>query len=71
MRTHGYSATELSSFYSALDRAVREAAERELQLTIPIMIQRLFQAADAGERDENNLVTAIFAGISGPARIAA
>ena len=27
MRTHGYSAEELSRFYAVLDRAVREAAE--------------------------------------------
>jgi len=61
MRTHGYSVEELSGFYAVLDRAVREAAERELQVSVPTMVQRLFWAADAGERDSDKLIEAIFA----------
>lgn len=60
MRTHGYSAEELSIFYAVLDRAVREATERELEVTVPFMVQRLFSAADAGERDVDRLIEAIF-----------
>lgn len=60
MRTHGYSAEELSGFYAVLDRAVREAAERELQVSVPMMVQRLFCAADLGERDADKLMEAIF-----------
>lgn len=60
MRTHGYSAEELSIFYAVLDRAVREATERELEVTVPVMVQRLFCAADAGERDADRLIEAIF-----------
>jgi hypothetical protein len=71
MRTHGYSAAELSGFYAALDRAVREAAERGLELTVPMMIQRLFHAADSGERDEDHLISAIFAGNSKSNHVAA
>lgn len=71
MKTHGYSAAELSCFYAALDRAVREAAERGLELTIPTMVQRLFYAANAGERNEDKLISAIFADTSGPGRAAA
>ncbi len=56
MRTHGYSASELAGFYAALDQAVREAAERELRISIPTMVQRLFRAADDGERDTGNLI---------------
>lgn len=60
MRTHGYSASELSSFYAALDCAVREAAERNLEVSIPDMVRRLFQAAEDGERDRACLVEAMF-----------
>jgi hypothetical protein len=60
MRTHGYSTEELSTFYAVLDRAVREAAERELPLSIPTMVQRLFYAADMGEREADKLIDAIF-----------
>ncbi len=59
MRTHGYSADELSEFYSALDRAVREVAERELSISIPTMVRRLFNAAERGERDGDKLIEAI------------
>jgi acyl-CoA reductase-like NAD-dependent aldehyde dehydrogenase len=71
MRTHGYSAAELSGFYAALDRAVREAAEHGLEVSIPTMVQRLFHAADAGERDEDRLISAIFGGTGGTRRAAA
>jgi len=71
MRTHGYSPSELSGFYAALDRAVREAAERGLEVSIPTMVQRLFHAADAGERDEDRLINAIFAGLGRTNRAAA
>lgn len=64
MRTHGYSAEELSRFYAILDRAVREAAERELELSIPTMVQRLFFAADHGEREADRLIAAIFGGVA-------
>ncbi len=60
MRTHGYSAAELSGFYAVLDRAVREAAERDLNITVPVMVRRLFNAAAAGERDGDKLMRAIF-----------
>jgi hypothetical protein len=63
MRTHGYSAEELSRFYAVLDRAVREAAERELSISIPMMVQRLFSAADRGERNGERLIDAIFIGV--------
>lgn len=60
MKTHGYSADELSRFYAVLDRAVCEAAEREIELSIPTMVQRLFFAADHGEREADRLIAAIF-----------
>ncbi len=60
MRTHGYSADELSEFYAVLDRAVREAAERGLSISIPTMVRRLFKAAERGERDGDKLIEAIF-----------
>jgi hypothetical protein len=50
MKTHSYSADELQSFYGVLDRIVTEVAERELQLPVYVMIQRLFHAADRGQR---------------------
>ncbi len=61
MRTFGYSADELSSFYAVLDRAVCQAAEREVELSISMMVRRLFSAADQGERDVDKLIQAIFA----------
>jgi hypothetical protein len=60
MRTHGYSADDLSRFYTVLDRAVREAAEHELNVSLPTMVERLFNAADYGERDAERLIKAIF-----------
>ena len=51
MKGHGYNAAELQSFYCVLDRMVTEVAERDLQLPVYVMIQRLFEAADQGERD--------------------
>ena len=59
MKTHGYSADELSGFYAVLDRAVCEAAERELVISIPTMVQRLFRAADLGEREADRLIRAV------------
>jgi hypothetical protein len=59
MKTHGYTAAELAGFYVVLDRAVCEAAERELQISIPTMVQRLFEAADVGERDPEKLASII------------
>lgn len=59
MRTHGYSAAELAGFYAVLDRAFREATERDLKISIPTMVQRLFQAADMGERDPDKLIPII------------
>jgi hypothetical protein len=56
MRTHGYSAAELAGFYTVLDRAVSEATARDLKISIPTLVQRLFEAADAGERDADELV---------------
>lgn len=55
MKTHGYTAAELAGFYAVLDRAVCEAAEYELRISIPTMVQRLFAAADSGERDPDRL----------------
>ncbi|WP_052699452.1 hypothetical protein [Hyphomicrobium sp. 99] len=55
MKTNGYTAAELAGFYAVLDRAVCKAAERELQISIPTMVQRLFAAADKGERDPDRL----------------
>jgi hypothetical protein len=60
MKMNGYSASELSSFYAALDCAVREAAERDQEVSIPDMVRRLFQAAAEGERDRAGLVEAMF-----------
>lgn len=59
MKTQGYTAAELAGFYAVLDRAVCEAAECELQISIPTMVQRLFEAADRGERDPNKLASII------------
>jgi hypothetical protein len=47
-----YTSFELESFYDLLDRIVTDAAERELKLPVYDMIQRLFETADRGERDE-------------------
>lgn len=55
MKTQGYTAEELAGFYAVLDRAVCQAAECELQISIPTMVQRLFAAADSGERDPDRL----------------
>lgn len=59
MKTQGYSADELHSFYRVLDRVVCEVAERELQLPVFVMIQRLFRVADRGERGYELLRMAI------------
>ncbi|MBY0559765.1 hypothetical protein [Hyphomicrobium sp.] len=59
MKTQGYTAAELAGFYAVLDRAVCEAAEHELQISIPTMVQRLFEAADRGERDPKKLASII------------
>jgi len=59
MTTQGYSADELQSFYRVLDRVVSEVAERQLQLPVFVMIQRLFRAADRGERGHELLRMAI------------
>ncbi len=59
MRTHGYSAVELAGFYAVLNRAVCQATERDLKISVPTLVQRLFQAADAGERDPDELVRII------------
>lgn len=55
MRTHGYSSAELQAFYCVLDRVVTEVAERELQLPVYTMIQRMFEAADRGVRSPETL----------------
>ncbi len=67
MRAHGYSAAELASFYAVLDRAVSEATEHDLKISIPMLVQRLFQAADGGERDPDALVLIIL-GLRDPSR---
>jgi hypothetical protein len=59
MKGHGYNSAELQSFYGVLDRMVTEVAERGLQLAVCVMIQRLFEAADQGERDPERLRLAI------------
>ena len=59
MRVDGYSSAELQLFYGVLDRIVTEVAERQLQLPVYKMIQRLFEAADEGERDPERLRQAI------------
>ena len=59
MKTRGYSEDELQSFYGVLDRIVAEVAERELQLPVYVMIQRLFHAADRGQRGHELLRTSI------------
>jgi hypothetical protein len=71
MRTHGYSTDELCAFYAVLDRAVRESAEREIEVSIPLMVQRLFHAADLGERDAHRLLDAIFMGFEPAQRVEA
>ena len=55
MRMYGYTSFELESFYGLLDRIVTEAAERELKLPVYDMIQRFFETADRGKRDEGRL----------------
>jgi hypothetical protein len=59
MKGHGYNSAELQSFYGVLDRTVTEVAERGLELPVYVMIQRLFEAADQGERDPERLRLAI------------
>ena len=59
MKAHSYSSDELQSFYRVLDRVVTEVAERELLLPVYVMIQRLFHAADRGERGHELLRMAI------------
>ena len=59
MKCHGYNSAELQSFYGVLDRMVMEVAERGLELPVYVMIQRLFEAADQGERDPERLRQAI------------
>ena len=59
MKVHGYNSAELQLFYRVLDRIVTEVAERDLQLPVYAMIQRLFEAADEGERDPERLRLAI------------
>lgn len=59
MKTQGYTAAELAGFYAVLDRTVCQAAECELQISIPTMVQRLFEAADRGERDPKKLASII------------
>ena len=59
MKAHGYRSDELQSFYRVLDRVVTEVAERELPLPVYVMIQRLFHAADRGERGHELLRMAI------------
>ena len=59
MKVHGYNSAELQLFYGVLDRMVTEVAERDLQLPVYAMIQRLFEAADEGERDPERLRLAI------------
>jgi hypothetical protein len=63
MRMYGYTLLELEAFYDLLDRIVTEAAERELRLPVYDMIQRLFEAADTGERDDARLRQAILRGV--------
>lgn len=71
MKTQGYSADELQSFYRVLDRVVCEVAERELQLPVVVMIQCLFCAADRGERGYEFLRMAILREDAGTSRKAA
>jgi len=59
MKGHGYNSAELQSFYGVLDRMVTEVAERGLELPVYVMIHRLFEAADQGERDPERLRLAI------------
>jgi hypothetical protein len=59
MKVQGYNSEELQSFYRVLDRMVTEVAERDLQLPVCVMIQRLFEEADQGERDPERLRLAI------------
>ncbi|MFA5956975.1 hypothetical protein [Hyphomicrobium sp.] len=63
---HGYTLQELESFYDLLDGMVTEVAERELKLPVYDMIQRLFEAADRGERDEGRLRRAILRSFVAP-----
>ena len=59
MKCHGYNSAELQSFYGVLDRMVTEVTDRGLELPVYVMIQRLFEAADQGERDPERLRLAI------------
>jgi hypothetical protein len=59
MKGHGYNSAELQSFYGVLDRMVTEVAERGLEIPVYVMIQRLFESADHGERDPERLRLAI------------
>jgi hypothetical protein len=59
MTDRAYSQDELQSFYRLLDCVVREVAERELLLSVFVMINRLFAAADLGIRNPEALRKAI------------
>jgi hypothetical protein len=59
MTDSAYSQGELQSFYRLLDCVVSEVAERELPVSVFVMISRLFAAADLGTRDPEALRKAI------------
>ena len=66
MDISGYTSDELHSFHVALDAAMTEAAERDLDVPLALMAKRLFQAAGNGVRDFEQLKGAILGDMPQP-----
>lgn len=62
MSIDGYESDELKSFYRVLEAAIAESNARSLSLPIYEMTNRLFAAADRGERDPASLKQAVLNG---------
>lgn len=63
MKIDGYSSDELKSFHRILQAAMAEANARRVDFPVSEMIERLFSAADRGERDPAKLRSAVLAGL--------
>ena len=61
MKVDGYSSDELKSFHRVLQAAMAEISARRADFQIADMIDRLFEAADKGERDPAKLKAAVLA----------
>jgi hypothetical protein len=66
MDISGYSHDELHSFHIALDAAMTEAAERDMDIPLALMAKRLFEAAGNGVRDFEQLKGAILGDMAQP-----